>query len=98
MCTIFIKIHAVQKNRSGEEVTEDTRVLSETCQEMRKKNTIEPRSVPNPSFIGRWILGEPMAREREREREINPQISKKLYKIIQKEVPVIQSKDVDFFF
>lgn len=36
-----------------------------------EKNTIEPHSVPNPSFIGRWILGEPMARERERKRLIH---------------------------
>lgn len=35
-----------------------------------KKDT--QRDIPNPSLIGRWISGEPMARER----EINPQYQK----------------------
>lgn len=35
----------------------------------RKMNT-EASRVPNPSFIGRWTLGKPMARE------INPQYQK----------------------
>lgn len=56
-----------------------------------KENNDRDVNRSKSSFIGRWISGEPMARE------INPQYPKKLYKIIQKEVPVIQSKDVDFF-
>lgn len=71
------------------------RFANQSCQvttEMRITGTRKTiRDIPNPSFIGCWISGEPMARER-----LIHNI-KKLYKIIiQKEVPVIQSKDVDF--
>lgn len=46
--------------------------VKEGEQRGQKEITKETRSVPNPRFIGRWISGEPMARER----EINPQYQK----------------------